>query len=156
MSLASYRLPIGPDSLRRARAVALLGGALLAGTTSVGAQAPGRLEGTVTDSTRAAPLAGARVSVTRLGAERETTHVATTDAKGKFAFDRLDAGLYAIGFSNALLDSLEFGGPVRRVAVVPDGVARSARTTASGTTAMCRAGPPNSSESSRALENPIA
>jgi hypothetical protein len=142
MSLASYRLPIGPDSLRRARAVALLGGALLAGTTtSVGAQAPGRLEGTVTDSTRAAPLAGARVSVTRLGAERETTHVATTDAKGKFAFDRLDAGLYAIGFSNALLDSLEFGGPVRRVAVVPDGVAHADLATPSGTTLRALACP---------------
>jgi hypothetical protein len=121
---------------RRALAVALLGGALLAATTTVaGAQtAAGRLEGSVTDSTRAAPLAGAQVSITRLGTERETTHVATTDAKGQFAFERLEAGDYAIGFSNALLDSLEFGGPVRRVAVRPDGVVRAELATPSGST----------------------
>lgn len=128
---------------RRDLAVALLGGALLVGAAPAArAQAPaGRLEGTVTDSTRAAPLAGAQVSVTRLGVERETTHVATTDAKGKFAFDRLDAGVYAIGFSNALLDSLEFGGPARRVAVLPDGVARAELATPSGSTLRALACP---------------
>jgi hypothetical protein len=116
---------------------------LLAATATVaGAQAhAGRLEGTVIDSTRSAPLTGARVSVTRLGVERETTHVATTDAKGQFAFDRLDAGEYAIGFSSALLDSLEFGGPVRRVAVVPAGVVRADLATPSGTTLRALACP---------------
>lgn len=135
MSQASHH-PLLHSAPRRALAVALLGAALLAAATSAaGAQtSAGRLEGSVTDSTRAAPLAGAQVSVTRLGAERETTHVATTDAKGQFAFERLEAGDYAIGFSNALLDSLEFGGPVRRVAVRPDGVARAELATPSGST----------------------
>jgi hypothetical protein len=143
MSQASHRPLLHLVSPRRACAVALLGGALLAGTTSVArAQAPaGRLVGTVIDSTRATPLVGARVSVTRLGVERETTHVATTDAKGKFAFERLDAGDYAIGFTNALLDSLEFGGPVRRVAVLPDGVARAELATPSGSTLRALACP---------------
>ena len=143
MSPVPHLPPLPPTSPRRALAVALLGGALLAGAAAgAGAQASaGRLEGTVTDSTRAAPLSGALVSVTRLGAERETTHVATTDAKGKFAFDRLDAGLYAIGFTNALLDSLEFGGPVRRVAVVPDAVVRADLATPSGTTLRALACP---------------
>jgi hypothetical protein len=124
------------DLPRRALAVASLGGALLGATTSVArAQTPaGRLEGTVTDSTRSAPLAGARVSVTRLGGEHETTHVATTDAKGQFAFGRLEAGDYAIGFSSALLDSLEFGGPVRRVAVLPGVIARTELAIPSGST----------------------
>ena len=134
MSQASHDPPIrlAPS---RALAVALLGAALLAATTTAGAQtAAGRLEGRVIDSTRAAPLAGAQVSVTRLGAEREITHVDTTDAKGRFAFERLEAGDYAIGFSNALLDSLEFGGPVRRVAVRPDDVVRAELATPSGST----------------------
>lgn len=143
MSQASRRPLLRFVSPRRVGALALLGGALLAGTTPVArAQTPaGRIVGTVTDSTRAAPLAGARVSVTRLGVERETTHVATTDAKGKFAFERLDAGDYAIGFSNALLDSLEFGGPVRRVAVRPDSVARAELATPSGSTLRALACP---------------
>jgi hypothetical protein len=122
------------------RALGALAASLVA-VEAAGAQSAGRLEGTVTDSTRAAPLAGARVSVTRLGVERETTHVATTDAKGRFAFERLDAGDYAIGFSNALLDSLEFGGPVRRVAVLPDAVARAELATPSGSTLRTMACP---------------
>ena len=136
MARVPHRPPLRPAPSRRARALALLAGALLAGTATVaGAQTPaGRLEGTVFDSTRSAPLAGARVSVTRLGVEPETTHVATTDAQGQYAFDRLDAGEYAIGFSTALLDSLEFGGPVRRVAVVPESVVRADLSTPSGST----------------------
>ena len=143
MSKVPHRQLLRLASSHRTLAVALLGGSLLAGATPVaGAQTPaGRLVGTVTDSTRAAPLAGARVSVTRLGVEHETTHVATTDAKGQFAFERLDAGDYAIGFSNALLDSLEFGGPVRRVAVLPDGVARAELATPSGSTLRALACP---------------
>jgi hypothetical protein len=91
---------------------------------SASAQSVGRLEGTVTDSLRAAsPIVGASVSVTRVGAARETTLVALTDAQGRFAFERLDAGEYAIGFAHALLDSLEFGGPARRVVVPSAGVA---------------------------------
>ena len=102
-----------PPSLRfRAPSLALaLLGAL---TASPRAQSVGRLEGTVTDSLRAAsPIVGASVSATRVGAARETTLVALTDAKGRFTFERLDAGEYAIGFAHALLDSLEFGGPAR-------------------------------------------
>ena len=142
MSPASHGPLLRFATTPRARAVALLGGALLAGATGARAQASsGRLEGTVIDSTRSAPLAGARVIVTRLDTEREATHVDTTDAKGQFAFDRLDAGDYAIGFSNALLDSLEFGGPARHIAVVPDAVVRADLATPSGTTLRALACP---------------
>jgi hypothetical protein len=99
-----------------------------------GAQGVGRLEGLVTDSLRSAPLAGARVSATRVGAARETTLVATTDGRGRFAFERLDTGEYALGFESALLDSLEFGGPARRVMVTSDAVARAELAVPSGRT----------------------
>ena len=123
--------------LLRARTV---GGALaltlFAGpATGIDAQSVGRLEGTVVDSLRAAsPIAGASVSATRLGSQRETTLVAHTDSRGRFAFDRLDAGEYAIGFEHALLDSLEFGGPARRVVVPDAGVAHADLAVPSGGT----------------------
>jgi hypothetical protein len=113
-------------------AVALL---VLVLAASARAQSVRRLEGTVVDSLRAAsPLVGASVSVTRVGAARETTLVAQTDAKGRFAFERIDAGEYAIGFEHALLDSLEFGGPARRVVVPDAGVARADLAVPSGGT----------------------
>ncbi|HKP14965.1 MAG TPA: carboxypeptidase-like regulatory domain-containing protein [Gemmatimonadaceae bacterium] len=116
---------------RRGLAVALLAGA----AASAGAQEVGRLEGTVTDSLSAAkPIAGAKVSATRLGTHRETTFVALTNDQGRFAFERLDAGEYAVGFSHALLDSLEFGGPARRVQVPGAGVARAELAVPSGRT----------------------
>ena len=103
--------------------------------TSIRAQSVGRLEGTVIDSLRAAsPLAGASVSATRVGSARETTLVAHTDAQGRFSFERLDAGVYAIGFEHALLDSLEFGGPARRVLVTDAGVAHADLAVPSGGT----------------------
>ena len=62
---------------------------------------PGRLEGIVTDSLNLVkPVAGAQVSATRVGAHRETTFVALTDDRGRFAFERLDAGEYAVGFAS--------------------------------------------------------
>jgi Carboxypeptidase regulatory-like domain/TonB-dependent Receptor Plug Domain len=103
--------------------------------TSARAQEAGRLEGTVTDSLSAAsPIAGARVSATRVGSHRETTFVALTDEQGRFVFERLDAGEYAVGFAHGLLDSLEFGGPARRVAVPAAGVARAPLAVPSGQT----------------------
>ena len=123
MSATPCRPLLRTRSVRRGLAVALLAGA----ATSAGAQEVGRLEGTVIDSLSAvAPIAGAQVSATRVGAHRETTFVALTDDKGRSAFDRLDAGEYALGFAHALLDSLEFGGPAQRVTVPGAGVARAA------------------------------
>jgi hypothetical protein len=124
--------PRRPSSSTRASSVAL---ALLAFAATARAQSFGRLEGTVIDSLRAAsPIAGASVSATRVGAARETTLVALTDAKGRFAFDPIDAGEYAIGFAHALLDSLEFGGPARRVVVPVAGVAHAELAVPSGGT----------------------
>ena len=82
------------------------------------AQATGSIEGTITDSVHARPLAGASVRATRLGVEPETTLAASTDARGRFRFDRLAEGRYAVGFLSDLLDSLEYGAPVPHVSVV--------------------------------------
>ena len=87
--------------------------ALLAQT----AQRSGRLEGTVTDSLRAAPFGGATVRVTRIGSEPEVTLSAVADRDGRYRFDRLDVGTYAVSVASPLLDSLEYGGPPRRVSV---------------------------------------
>jgi len=131
MSAPMRRPLLRMRAARRGLAVALLAGA----ATSAGAQEVGRLEGSVTDSLSAAkPIAGAQVSATRLGANRETTFVALTNDRGRFAFERLDAGEYAVGFSHALLDSLEFGGPARRVVVPGAGVARAELAVPSGRT----------------------
>lgn len=121
-----------PPARHVALALALLAGA----ASAAGAQdtGSGRLEGVVTDSVRSTPLAGARVSATRLGAARETTLVARTDVAGRFVFDRLDAGDYALGFESALLDSLQFGGPARRVSVASGAVARAELAVPSGRT----------------------
>lgn len=121
MSAASRRPLLRRHAPRVALAVALFAGA----APAAHAQAAGRLEGIVTDSLRDTPLAGARVSATRLGAPAGTAQVATTDARGRFVFERLDAGEYALGFESALLDSLDFGGPAPRVVVSPDAVAHA-------------------------------
>jgi hypothetical protein len=70
----------------------------------------GIIEGQVVDSVHAGPLADAKVSATRIGAPNETTYVATADRRGRFRFDSLNAGRYAVGFASAMLDSLQYGG----------------------------------------------
>ena len=102
--------------MRRA-ALALLAVSSLTSPLAAQSAATGRLEGTVTDSLRAAPFAGATVRVTRIGAEPEVTLSAVADRRGRYRFDRLDAGSYAVSVATPLLDSLEYGGPARRVSV---------------------------------------
>ena len=87
-------------------------------------QVSGLIEGQVTDSVHAAPLARARVSATRLDAPRETTLVAMADEKGRFRFESLEAGPYSLGFASAMLDSLQFGGSAPVVFVSPGNTTR--------------------------------
>ena len=106
------------------------------------AQRPsGQIEGRVTDSVHAGPLAGARVSATRLGAPRETTFVATTDKRGRFRFESLDAGRYALGFTSATLDSLQYGGSTPIVDVRSDNAAQVELAIPSGATLRALACP---------------
>ena len=67
----------------------------------------GRIEGTITDSVHARPLAGVRVIVVGTGAQAEIRRDATSDSAGRYHIDSLASGRYAVGFESPLLDSLE-------------------------------------------------
>ena len=87
-------------------------------------RASGEIEGDVIDSVHVSPLVGATVSATRLGGAHETTFVATTDKRGRFRFESLDVGRYAVRFSSAMLDSLQYGGRTPVVDVAPNRATR--------------------------------
>ncbi len=71
------------------------------------------LSGVVYDSTRARPLAGARVQLAG------TQHAAVADAEGKFRIAQLPEGAYSLTFTHPRLDSLDFVPAPVRVALVP-------------------------------------
>ena len=97
-------------------------------------QASGRIEGQITDSVQVSPLANAMVTATRIGAANETTFVATTDRRGRFRFESLDAGRYAMRFVSPLLDSLQYGGSSPIAEVTPERPARVDLAVPSGKT----------------------
>ena len=89
----------------------MLAGGVLA-LTAVKAGAQGSIAGTVFDSLRMrAPLADATVVLV------ERSRYATTDARGRFAFDSVPDGHYTIGFMHPVLDSLDLQAPVVAVDV---------------------------------------
>ena len=102
--------------MRRA-ALAVLVNSVIATSLHAQSASAGRLEGIVIDSIRAQPIAGALVRATRLGTDPEVTVSAIADRQGRYRFARLDSGSYAVSVASALLDSLEYGGPVARVTV---------------------------------------
>ena len=94
-------------------------------TSSAGAQADqrGRLEGTVTDSVHARPLAGVRVVALAADARSDSRHAASTDSLGRYRLDSLRPGRYLVGLESPLLDSLEIYLAPREVAVAEGAVA---------------------------------
>jgi carboxypeptidase family protein len=118
--------------MRSISALALL---VLLGSPLAAQRAPsGAIEGEITDSVRVGPLAGALVSATRTVAGRDSTYVATSDARGHFRFDSLSVGEYALRFASPMLDSLQYGGPTTQVRVSAGGVTRTTLAVPSGTT----------------------
>ena len=108
---------------------------LLLGSPLAAQRAPsGAIEGEITDSVRVGPLANALVSATRTIGLRESTFVATSDAKGHFRFDSLAVGEYAMRFASPMLDSLQYGGPTTQVRVTEGRVTHAALAVPSGTT----------------------
>src|SRR4051812_29006308 len=96
------------------RPSALLAAVLGCAATIVGArpthaQTPGtgRLEGTITDSVHAAPLANANVLAARIEPEPTVSSGAATDGFGRYRIDSLVPGRYMVDFASARLDSLE-------------------------------------------------
>lgn len=96
---------------------------LLAQSAAAQAVRGGRLEGTVTDSVHARPLAGVRVVALGVDGRAESRGAASTDSSGRYRIDSLQAGRYRVGFESPLLDSLEITLAPREVAVAEGAVA---------------------------------
>lgn len=90
----------------------------------VGAQGTGRIEGTITDSVHAGPLANANVLAVRIEPEPSVSSGAATDARGHYRIDSLAAGRYMVEFASPLLDSLEITLPPREASVAQGRVTR--------------------------------
>ena len=93
-----------------------------------------RIEGTVWDSLHAAPLTGAKVHAVLLGGESQRTIESVTETDGSFRLEGVVPGRYSVSFESALLDSLEFGGPVPQVTVAAGQTAHLALATPSAAT----------------------
>jgi hypothetical protein len=98
---------------------------ILARSADAQADRRGRLEGTVTDSVHARPLAGVRVVALAADARPDSRRVASTDSLGRYRIDSLRAGRYLVGLESALLDSLEITLTPREVSVA-EGAAATA------------------------------
>jgi Outer membrane receptor for ferrienterochelin and colicins len=75
-----------------------------------------RLEGTVTDSLHARPLAGATVLITR-NSEPAAWYSVSTDDRGRYHLDTLMAGRYSAAIWHPILDTLELTLPPRTVEI---------------------------------------
>lgn len=107
------------------------------------AQSPasGSIAGTVTDSVHSKPAAGAMVLLTRLSPEPSEFRSAIADDKGRFRFDTLVAGRYAVAFATAYLDSLGLTFPPKEVVLADGQAARTDFATPSGATLRAAACP---------------
>jgi hypothetical protein len=114
---------------------ACAGAALLLLPSPGRAQHPtGRIEGEIVDSVHARPAVGAIVTLTRLTPEPSQFFSAATDAKGRYRFDTLSAGRYAVGFTIGTLDSLELFLPAHELVLATGEHARSDFAVPSGAT----------------------
>jgi len=105
------------------------------------AQKTGRIEGAITDSIHAVPLASANVLAVRIEPEPSVSSGATTDARGRYRIDSLTAGRYMVEFASPLLDSLEITLPPREVSVVEGRATRADFALPSGRTLRLAACP---------------
>jgi hypothetical protein len=115
--------------------------ALVLVSVPLGAQATGRIEGTITDSVHAAPLANANVLAVRIEPEPSVSSGVATDARGRYRIDSLTAGRYMVEFASPLLDSLEITLPPREVSVVEGRATRADFALPSGRTLRLAACP---------------
>ena len=122
-------------------AAALLASAVTASLLGAQAPATGTIAGTITDSARATPAAGATVLLTRLSPEPSELRTTVTDEKGRFRFDTLVAGRYSVAFATDYLDSLSINVPPREVALAVGKLERVDFATPSGATLRAAACP---------------
>jgi hypothetical protein len=114
---------------------------LFATAFAASAQRSARIQGTVTDSIHAKPAAAAPVLLTRLSPEPTEFRSAITDEKGRFHFDTLVAGHYAITFATPYLDSLHLIMPDRELRVAEGQTVQIDFATPSGATLRAAACP---------------
>jgi hypothetical protein len=124
--------------MRTFTAFALL---VCAGSPLAAQHASGRIEGRITDSVHVGPLMDAQVTATRVDAARETTYYARTDDRGRYQFQSLATGRYALRFVSHLLDSLQYGGNAPVVDVTADRPTRADLAVPSGKTLRALACP---------------
>ena len=106
-----------------------------------GAQRPGRVEGEVTDSLHARPLAGATVLLSGLAPGSTAFHSAIADDRGRFRFDSVDAGRYSVTLTHPIIDSLELVLPPGEITVAAGERSRVSLALPSGATIRARACP---------------
>jgi hypothetical protein len=108
--------------MRRVSTVpAALAAALLLAAPALGAQRPtSRIEGEVTDSAHARPLAGATLVLTPRAADSPPLRIALTDERGRFHFDTLAPGAYDLEVVHPILDSLDLTLPPRTLTLAVD------------------------------------
>jgi hypothetical protein len=115
----------------RLRLLALVG--VLVGTATGPAHAQAVVVGTVYDSLVARrEMRGATVTIVELNRE------ATTDGGGRFRFDSVPAGRYAVTFFHPTLDSLELSAPILVLEVPPAGTVNARLATPSPRTTYAR------------------
>ena len=107
----------------------------------VRAQRPGRVEGEVTDSLHSRPLARATVLLSGLAPDSSAFYAAIADDRGRFRFDSVEAGRYAVTLSHPVIDSLELVLPPGELTVVAGERTRVALALPSGATVRARACP---------------
>jgi protocatechuate 3,4-dioxygenase beta subunit len=81
-----------------------------------------RLEGTVTDSVHARPMAGVHVVAVGTESLSAVRRATTSDSAGRYRIDSLAPGRYVVGFESPLLDSLEVSVSPREATVTTSGV----------------------------------
>jgi hypothetical protein len=98
--------------------------AMLLGVTTIahaqGSTATRTVHGQVYDSLAHAPLVGAQVNLVSADSVGSSLLVARSNSSGAFEFRSVAAGMYLIGFTHPLLDSLGIGPPVRRISIPAD------------------------------------
>ncbi|MDQ8153090.1 MAG: carboxypeptidase regulatory-like domain-containing protein [Gemmatimonadota bacterium] len=118
-------------------------------TQVAGAQAPAvsptpgaRIHGVVYDSIARVPLAGAWVQLAAVEGRAASARTVLSDSFGRYAFDDVVEGRYALGFHHALLDSLGIEPRLHSLTVVARRAARVDLAVPSGPTLgaiICRA-----------------
>ncbi len=127
---------------RRATRRAAIAALLLALPAAAQERAPtGRIEGTVSDSMRARPLAGAIVLLTRMSPLPSAFYSTATDERGRYHLDSLSAGRYSLAFSHPVLDSLELVLPSREIELEEGRTVRMILATPSSATLRAAACP---------------